>query len=119
MEAISFLVPWVALTAGIAIAARLLPGMELKGGVGSYFLVSGAFGLTLSLTGWFFHLMLGFLSLGLLFFFGFVAQVLVAAVVLKITDAIFERLSVEGIGTALSAGFIISMTDTVVRLLLR
>lgn len=119
METItSILISWAVITLGIFLAAKLLSRMKLEGGIGSHLAVSAVFGLIFALTGWLFHLVLGFLSLGLLFFFSFLAQVLVATIVLKITDAIFTRLRVDGIGTALLAGLIISLTDTVARLVL-
>jgi uncharacterized membrane protein YvlD (DUF360 family) len=112
------LITWAVLTLGMFLASKLLSRMEIEGGVGSHLVVSAVFGLILAVTGWFFHLALGFLSLGLLFFFGFVAQVLVGAIVLKITDAFFERLRVEGFGTALLAALIISVTGTLARAVL-
>lgn len=119
METItSILISWAVITLGIFLAAKLLSRMKLEGGIGSHLAVSAVFGLIFAITGWFFHLVLGFMTLGLLFFFSFVAQVIVATIVLKITDVIFERLRVEGIGTALLAGLIISATDTAARLLL-
>lgn len=114
----SIIVSWVVLTLGMFLAARLLPRMELRGGVGSHLLVSATFGLILSITGWWFHLALGFLSFGVLFIFGFIAEVLVAAIVLKITDAFYDRLKVDGLGTALLAALILSATDTAARLVM-
>ena len=119
METItSILITWAIITLGIFVASKLLSGMTLRGGIGSHFAVSAVFGLILALTGWLLHLVLGFLTLGLLFFFSFVAQVIVATIVLKITDAVFDRLRVRGIGTALLAGLIIAVTDTVARFFL-
>lgn len=113
----SILISWAVITLGIFLAAKLLSRMKLEGGIGSHLAVSAVFGLLFALTGWFFHMVLGFMTLGLLFFFSFLAQVLVATIVLKITDAIFSRLRVEGIGTALLAGLIISLIDTAARFL--
>ena len=119
MEIITgILISWAVITLGIFLASKVLSRMTLEGGLGSHLAVSAVFGLVFALTGWLFHLVLGFLTLGLLFFFSFVAQVLVATIVLKITDAIFERLRVDGFGTALLAGLIISATDTIARIVL-
>ena len=111
------LVTWVALAFAMWLAARLLPSMEIRGGVVSHLLVSAGFGLLLVLTGWFLHLVLGFLSLGLLFVFSFVARVIVGAIVLKITDAFSDRLRVDGVGTALLASLIIGVVGTAVEAL--
>ncbi len=113
------LITWAALTLAMWVAASLLPSMEIRGGVASHALVSGAFGLLLFFTGWAFHFLLGVVSLGLLFVFGFVARVIVGAIVLKITDAFSTRLRVDGFGTALLASLIISMVGSGVEAFLR
>lgn len=113
------LITWAAITAAMWLCTKLLSRMEIEGGVGSHLLVSAAFGVLLTLTGWFFHLVLGFLSLGLLFFFSFVARVLVGAIVLKITDVLSSRLRIDGWGTLLLASLIISAVGSAADLLLR
>lgn len=113
------LISWGALTVAMWAAARLLPSMEIRGGIGSHLLVSAGFGLLLTLTGWALHLVLGVASFGLLFVFGFVARVLVGAIVLKITDALSERLRVDGFGTALLASLIIALVGSGVEALVR
>lgn len=112
------LITWAALTAAMWLAARLLPSMEIRGGLASHLLVSAGFGLLLFFTGWMFHLLLGFMSFGLLFVFGFVARVIVGAIVLKITDAFSDRLRVDGFGTALLASLVISVVGSGVEALL-
>lgn len=109
----SILISWAVLTLGMWIATSVLSHMKIEGGLGSHVLVAGGFGLLLALTGWFFHLALGFLSFGILFALSFVAQVIVGAIVLKITDAFSERLRVDGFGTALLASLIITGTGSV------
>jgi uncharacterized membrane protein YvlD (DUF360 family) len=111
----AILVTWAAITLGMFVSTKVLPRMKLKGGLGSHLVVSGAFGVILAFTGWFFHLLLGISTFGLLFIFGSVAQVLVAAIVLKITDAFFGRLKVDGFGTAILAGLIISIAEGLAR----
>jgi uncharacterized membrane protein YvlD (DUF360 family) len=106
------LITWAALTLAMWLATNLLPSMEIRGGVVSHALVSAAFGLLLFFTGWAFHFLLGVLSLGLLFVFGFIARVIVGAIVLKITDAFSERLRVDGFGTALLASLVISVVGS-------
>lgn len=115
----AILITWAALTVAMWLSARFLPSMQIRGGLGSHLVVSGAFGVLLALTGWFFHLVLGVASLGLLFVFSFVARVLVGAIVLKITDALSDRLRVDGWGTAALASLIISVVGSAAELLLR
>lgn len=105
-------ITWAALTLAMWLAARLLPGMEIRGSVGSHLLVSAAFGLLLFFTGWMSHFLLGVMSLGLLFVFGFIARVIVGAIVLKITDAVSDRLRVDGFGTALLASLVIGVVGS-------
>lgn len=111
------LITWAALTAAMWVAAGLLPAMHIKGGLASHVLVSAGFGLVMLLTGWFFHLGLGVLSMGLSFVFAFVARVVVGAIVLKIVDAFSDRLRVEGLGTALLASLVIGVVGSGVELL--
>lgn len=103
------LITWAALTAAMWVAAGLLPSMEIRGGVKSHLLVSASFGLFMLATGWIFHLALGVLGVGLSFVLGFVARVVVGAIVLKLTDAVSDRLRVEGMGTAVLASLVISV----------
>lgn len=115
----SILITWAALTVAMWAAAKLLPSMEIRGGIASHFLVSAGFGLLLFLTGWIFHLLLGVVSFGLLFVLGFVARVLVGAIVLKLVDTFTNRLRVDGFGTAILAAVIISVIGTVTEALMR
>ncbi len=106
------LITWAAITAAMWLSARFLPSMEIRGGIGSHLVVSAAFGVLLFFTGWLFHLLLGVVSLGLLFIFSFIARILVGAIVLKITDALSSRLRVDGWGTAILASVIIALVGT-------
>ena len=113
------LTTWAVLTLSMFVAAQLLPKMKIKGGILSHFMVSGAFALLMMFTGWFFHLLLGALSFGLLTMFSFVAKILVVGIVLKLTDLFSDRLEVKGFSTAFAAALIMSVTGLISDLVLR
>ncbi|MEC7526167.1 MAG: phage holin family protein [Myxococcota bacterium] len=109
----SILITWAVLAFSMFVASQMLSRMKIEGGIVGHFVVSAGFGLLMLLTGWFFHMALGFLSGGLLFVFGFLGKVLAGAIVLKLTDVFSDRLKVEGLGTAVLASLIISLSGTV------
>lgn len=110
----NILLTWAALSLGMFLSSQLLARMEIRGGIGGHLIVGAGFGIVLALTGWAIHLALGLMTFGLTWVFGFVGQVLVGAIVLKITDLMSERLKVDGIGTALVASLILTVTANVV-----
>ena len=109
----SVLVTWAILSVGLFVASQILSKMRIEGGVLGHIVVGGAFGLVLALTGGLIHFGLGMMSFGLTWVFGFLGQVLVGAVVLKITDLFSDRLEVKGIGTAVLASLILSLVANV------
>jgi putative membrane protein len=115
----NLLITWAVLALSMALAAKLLSRMKIRGGVGSHLLVSALFGLLMALVGWLVYAALGMLSLGLLFAFSFLGKLLAGAVVLKITDAFSDRLEIEGFGTAILASLVISVSGTVAEIVLR
>ncbi|MGH3037137.1 MAG: phage holin family protein [Gaiellaceae bacterium] len=85
------LVTWVVVAVAFGITSRLLPGMEVSGGFGSYLWVSALFGLVNALIGTILRrltLSLSLLTLGLI-------SLLVSAAVLAVTDALTDRLTID------------------------
>lgn len=114
----ALLTTWAVLTISMFVAAQLLPKMKIEGGILSHFMVSGAFALLMMFTGWFFHLILGAMSFGILTMFSFVARVLVVGIVLKLTDLFSDRLEIKGWGTAFKAALIMSVCGLLTELAL-
>lgn len=112
----NLIVAWLVLTAAFYITAAILPGFHVRDG-GSAFLVAAIFGVLNTLLGWFLYTVLGILTLGLGFLFYFITMWVVNAVVLKITDAITDRLTIDSFGWALGGALLISVIGTLAEVL--
>jgi putative membrane protein len=104
------LVTWVVVAVAFGITSRVLPGMEISGGFGSYLWVSALFGLVNAAVGTILRrLTLPFtlLTLGLF-------SLIVTAILLVITDALTDSLTIdEFFWTAIWAAIILSFVTVV------
>jgi putative membrane protein len=105
------LLVWLVWAAAIWLTARFLPGFEVAG-FGGAVIVALLFGLINMLLGHFLYLAIGVTTLGIGFVFGFITRWFVTAVVLKITDAVSDSLTIRSFGTALLAAGIMSFLGT-------
>ncbi len=112
---VRLLISWALLAATFAITSWLLSGMEVTGGVSSYLVVSLLFGIVNAVIGTLLRLLtlpLTVLTLGL---FSFVIN----AVLLVITDALTDHLSIDGFfWTAIWAAVIMAIVSMVLHLVL-
>jgi uncharacterized membrane protein YvlD (DUF360 family) len=111
------LISWIILSLGVALAAAVVPGFRVKG-AGSTIVVAAAFGLMNALLAHLVTFVLGVVTLGIAFFLGFITTWIVTAIVLKIVDAMTDRLTITSFGSALQASAIIGVTGVVARWLL-
>jgi putative membrane protein len=114
----SLLLSWVILSLAVWITAVILPGFHVKS-MGSAFLVSAIFGILNVLIGWIFFVLIGIATLGLGFLFAFLTRWVVNAIVLKITDAVTDRLTIDSFGWALGGALLISVLGTAGEALIR
>ena len=109
------LISWALLAVTFAITSWLLSGMEVTGGVSSYLVVSLLFGVVNAVIGTLLRLLtlpLNVMTLGL---FSFVIN----AVLLVITDALTDRLSIDGFfWTAIWAAVIMAIVSMVLHVIL-
>ena len=109
------LISWALLAVTFAITSWLLSGMEVTGGVSSYLVVSLLFGVVNAVIGTLlrlFTLPLTVVTLGL---FSFVVN----AVLLVITDALTDRLSIDAFfWTAIWAAVIMAIVSMVLHVVL-
>lgn len=115
----SILVTWAVLAFSMWVATLFLSKMKIEGGIVSHFVVAGVFGLLMTFVGWIIYALLGTFSGGLLFVFSFLGKLLAGAIVLKITDAFSDRLTVDGFGTAIVASLVMSLSGSVAEVVLR
>jgi uncharacterized membrane protein YvlD (DUF360 family) len=97
---------WLFLSAGIWLVAQVLPGFRVQGLKGALW-VGAMFGLLHFFIGWLLFTVIGFGTLFLGFIFSFVTWWLVSAILLKVTDALTDDLTIDSFKTALiGAGFL-------------
>lgn len=113
MPIIPLLVSWAALTIGLFLAAKILKGMTIHGGVGAHLMVSAVYGLLLFFLGGCLQFVLKVGSLGLLALFSFLAQWIAGTILLIVTDKMTKSLKIDGIGTAALAALIAAVFSAV------
>lgn len=109
----SFLVSFVVLVVSLFVAARLLDGMEIKGGVASHAIVGAIFGVLNAILGPALFAAIGIGTLGIGFLLAFLSRLVATAIVLKIVDALTDRLKVKDFKTAFLAALLMSLTTGV------
>jgi putative membrane protein len=114
----SLLLSWLILSLAVWITAVVLPGFHVKS-MGSAFLVAAIFGILNVLIGWLFFVIIGIATLGIGFLLAFITRWIVNAILLKITDAVTDRLTIDSFGWALLGALMISVLGTVGEALVR
>jgi len=107
------LVSFVVLLVSLFVAAKMLDGMEIKGGVGSYALVGVVFGVLNAVLGPALFHAIGIGTLGIGYLLGFITRLVATALVLKLVDALTDRLKVKDFKTAFLAALLMSLTTGV------
>lgn len=108
------IIVWLVVAAGLAVAAALIPSVEINGGVASLLWVALLFGLVNALIGPLLRLIslpLTVLTLGLF-------ALVVNGALLGITAAMTDSLNVGGAWPAIGAAFIISAVTAALMMLL-
>jgi putative membrane protein len=113
---VGFLLGWAMLAVAFAVTGWLLSGMDVSGGVWGYIWVSAIFGLVNAVIGTFLRiatLPFRLVTLGLI-------SLLVNAVLLSITDAITDHLSIdEFFWTAIWAAIILAIVTVVLQVVVQ
>ncbi|RMG20910.1 MAG: hypothetical protein D6729_01990 [Deltaproteobacteria bacterium] len=112
------LLSWLVLSVAVLLTAALLPGMRVRG-ISGALVTAALFGALNWLLGWLFFVVIGVATLGLGFLFAFLSRWLVNAIVLKMADALTDRLTIRSFGTAFIAAGLISLFGTGLEYLVR
>jgi uncharacterized membrane protein YvlD (DUF360 family) len=112
------LLSWLSLSAGLWLVAQVLPGFQVNGFKGAL-VVGAVFGVLHFFIGWFLFVMIGLGTLLLGFVFAFVTRWFVTAVILKITDAVSDNLTIDRFRTALIASGLLSILSALEDVLFR
>lgn len=106
------LLSWLLMSAAFWLTSQLLSGFEVKGFKGAIW-VAAIFGVINWLIGWLLFFLLGIISLGIGFLLAFITRWIVNALLLRITDAVSDRLSIKDFKTALIGALLISLFGTI------
>ena len=98
-----FLLSWLILSLGVLAAARLLPGVHVPD-FWAAVIVAAIFGVLNFFLGWLIFVLLGFATLGIGFLLAFLTRLVVNAILLKLTDALSDHITIRGFGNAFLAG---------------
>jgi putative membrane protein len=113
---IGFLIGWAVLAVAFAVTGRLLTGMDVSGGVWGFIWVSAIFGLVNAVIGTFLRIVtlpFRLVTLGLI-------SLLVNALLLTITDALTDHLSIDEFWwTAIWAAIILAIVTVVLQVVVQ
>jgi putative membrane protein len=108
---VSILLSWLVLTLAVWLTAAVLPGFHVKS-LGSALLVAAIFGVLNFLLGWLFFVVFTIATLGLAWLFAFITRWIINAILLKLTDALTDHLTIDSFGWALGGALMMSAIGT-------
>ena len=106
------LVSWLSLSLALFVTSLVVPGFRIDGFKGAL-VVGAVFGVLNFAIGWLLFGIIGFSTLFIGFIFAFVTRWIVDAILLKLTDAFTDSLSIDGFPTALIASAVLSLVSAV------
>jgi putative membrane protein len=115
---VGVLLSWLVLSLAVWVTAVVLPGFHIKS-VGSAILVAALFGVLNFLLGWLFFAVLTIATLGLAWLLAFVTRWIINAILLKLTDALTNHLTIDSFGWALGGALMMSVIGTLGEWLVR
>ena len=108
----SILVSWLILSVVVWVTAAILPGMRIRK-FWDAIIVAMVFGLLHWALGWILFTVIGIATLGIGFLLFFITRWVVDAILLKLTDALTDRVQVDSFGWALGAALLIAAMGTI------
>jgi putative membrane protein len=115
---VSLILSWLILSLAVWITATVLPGFHVKS-FGSALLVAAVFGVLNFLLGWLFFVVFTIATLGLAWLFAFITRWIINAILLKITDAVTDHLTIDSFAWALGGALMMSALGTLGEWLVR
>jgi len=111
------IISWLVLTLSVWLTSVILPGFEVKG-FGGALRIAAIFGILNWAIGSLIFGVLVVATLSLAYFLAFITRVVVNAILLKITDAVSDSLSIRSFWHAVLAAIIMSGIGTLAERLL-
>ncbi len=108
---ISLILSWLILSFAVWLTAAVLPGFHVKS-AGSALLVAAIFGALNYLLGWLLFALLTVATLGLAWLLAFITRWIINAILLKLTDALTDHLTIDSFGWALGGALMMSVIGT-------
>jgi len=113
----TLLLNWLVLSAIIYLTTRIVPGIQVRGIWGAV-VAAAIYGVLNTLIGWLIFTVIAVATLGLGLLLAFITRWIVNAILLKATDALTDRLTVQGFGSALLGSAVMSALGTVAQWLI-
>jgi len=107
----NLILSWLILSFAVWLTAVILPGFHVRS-VGSAILVAALFGILNFFLGWIFFVLFTVATLGLAWLLAFLTRWIINAILLKLTDALTDRLTIDGFGWALAGALMMSALGT-------
>jgi putative membrane protein len=114
----SLVLSWLILSLAVWVTAVVLPGFHVKS-FGSALLVAALFGVLNFLLGWLFFAVFTIATLGLAWLLAFITRWIINAIILKITDALTDHLTIDSFAWALGGALMMSAIGTLGEALVR
>jgi putative membrane protein len=108
---VHILLSWLVLSAAFWLTAEILPGFRVTSFQGAL-RVAAIFGVINWLIGWLLFFMIGVATLFIGFLLAFLTRWVVNVILLKITDALTDNLTIDTTGTAVIGALSISFFGT-------
>lgn len=114
----TLLLSWLILSLAVWLTAVVLPGIHIKG-FGSAILVAALVGVLNFLLGWLLFAVFTIATLGIAWLLAFITRWIINAIILKLADAMTDRLTIDGFGWALAGALMMSAIGTLGEWLIR
>ena len=103
---------WLILSLAVWVTAMVLPGFHVKS-FGSALLVGAVFGVLNFLLGWLLFTIFAIATLGIAWLLAFITRWIIDALLLKLTDALTDHLTIDSFGWALGGALMMSLIGTI------
>jgi putative membrane protein len=107
----SLILSWLILSLAVWVTAMILPGFHVKS-ASSALIVAAIFGILNFLLGWLIFAVLTIATLGLAWLLAFITRWIINAILLKVTDAVTDHLTIDSFGWALLGALMMSVLGT-------
>ncbi len=108
----NILLSWIILSLAVWVTAVILPGFRVKS-LGSAFVVAAIFGILNFFLGWLFFVLFAIGTLGIALLLAFLTRWIINAILLKLTDALTDSLTIDSFGWALGGALLMSVLGTI------